>query len=308
MGTPAFAIPALDALIDAGHEVAGVFTRPDTRAGRGRRMRPPPVKAFAVERGLPVYQPRALRGNPSAVRQLGALAPDAIIVAAYGLFLPKDALDIPPLGCLNIHPSLLPRHRGASPVASAILAGDERSGATVMMLDEGMDTGPILAQLETLIEPDEDCERLTIRLFDMGTSLLVRALDDWAAGLIHPQPQDESLATTTRRLEREDGRIDWRLPASELERRVRAFTPWPGSFTAWDGRTLKIISARTADDVDAAGVGAGAVERLADGRIVVGAGAGALELGAIQLEGRRRAAAAEFARGYRDFIGATLGA
>ena len=182
MGTPEFAVPALGVLQDAGHDVVGVYTQPDRRSGRGRRLTAPPVKEFAEGRGLPVFQPASLREDAEARQRIAELAPDAIIVAAYGLFLPEDTLAVPRLGCLNIHPSLLPRHRGPSPVATAILEGDEATGVTIMLLDEGMDTGPILAQREARIGANETCDRLTTRLFDMGASLLVKTLKEWSAG------------------------------------------------------------------------------------------------------------------------------
>ena len=248
MGTPAFAVPALRALVERGHVVVGVYTQPDRRAGRGRKLRASPIKIFSEECGLPVFQPRSLRQDTESARsELAELAPDAVIVAAYGLFLPEKVLRLPRLGCLNIHPSLLPKHRGPSPVATAILDGDEATGVTIMLLDEGIDTGPILAQQETRIAADETAEGLTNRLFELGSNLLIDSLDRWEQGQIVPKPQNDDDASFTRRLEREDGRIDWNQSADSLARRVRAFTPWPGTFTTWRGRTLKVLRARPAD-------------------------------------------------------------
>lgn len=303
MGTPSFAVKTLSALIARGHEVAGVYTRPDRRAGRGRRPVAPPVKAFAAERGIPVFQPEALA--PDAVSQLAALAPDAIAVAAYGVFLPKAALDLPRLGCVNIHPSLLPKHRGASPVAASILEGEEIAGVSVMLIDEGMDTGPILAQRRTPILPSERADALTDRLFATGSALLVDALDDWSAGRITPRPQDETQATTTRRLTREDGRADWTQPAAALELKLRAHHPWPGTFTSWRGKNLKIWNARATSAEGASGE-PGTVFRTTNGGIAALAGEGALELLEAQLEGGKRLSASDFSRG-RDFIGSRLG-
>ena len=306
MGTPAFAVPALRALVERGHVVAGVYTQPDRRAGRGRKMRASPVKAFAEERGLSIFQPSSLRQDAEARSELADLAPDAIIVAAYGLFLPEEVLQLPRLGCLNIHPSLLPRHRGASPVATAILDGDEVSGVTIILLDEGVDTGPILAQRETKISEDETAEGLTERLFSLGSELLTDTLDLWNRGHIAPTPQNDDYASVTRRLAREDGRIDWSQSADTLARRVRAFTPWPGTFTTWRGRTLKILGARP---VEGALEGTpGTVVRLDDSTIAVFAGKGALAVERLQLEGRRTMDAADFVRGYHDFVGSSLGA
>lgn len=303
MGTPAFAVKPLSALLARGHELVGVYTRPDRRAGRGRRPAPPPVKTFAQKRGIPVFQPETL--SPDAAAQLAALAPDAVIVAAYGVFLPKAALDLPRLGCLNIHPSLLPKHRGASPVATSILEGDQTTGVSVMLLDEGMDTGPILAQRRTDILPSERADALTERLFDMGSALLIEALDNWSAGLISPIPQDDSLATFTRRLTREDGRIDWTQPAAALERKNRALHPWPGTFTTWRGENIKIWRAQAADSESAPGE-PGTVFRTKAGGVAATAGEGALELLEIQLQGGRRMPAADFSAG-RDFVYSVLG-
>ena len=304
MGTPRFAVKTLSALIARGHEAVGVYTRPDRRAGRGRRPSPPPVKAFAEKRGIPVFQPESL--TTDAVSQLAALAPDAIAVAAYGVFLPKAALELPRLGCVNIHPSLLPKHRGAAPVAASILEGAEVAGVSVMLIDEGTDTGPILAQRRTAILPSERADALTDRLFDMGSALLVEALDDWSAGRISPRPQDDALATATRRLTREDGRVDWTESAAALTLKLRAFHPWPGTFTKWRGKNLKIWNARATDAQGAAGGEPGTVFRMSGGGVAATAGEGALELLVRQLEGGKRLSAADFSRG-RDFIGARLG-
>ena len=307
MGTPAFAVPALRALVERGHVVAGVYTQPDRRAGRGRKLRASPIKIFSEECGLPVFQPRSLRQDSESARSdLAELAADAVIVAAYGLFLPDEVLRLPRLGCLNIHPSLLPRHRGPSPVTTAILDGDEATGVTIMLLDEGMDTGPILAQQETRVAADETAEELTERLFELGANLLVDSLDRWEQGQIVPTPQNDDAASTTRRLEREDGRIDWNESADSIARRVRAFTPWPGTFTTWRGRTLKVLSARSLD-VSLDGT-PGTVVRLEDSTIAVLTGSGALAVHNLQIEGRLAMSPADFVRGYGDFIGSILSA
>ena len=306
MGTPKFAVPALRALVERGHVVAGVFTQPDRRAGRGRKLRASPIKIFSEECGLPVFQPRSLRQDTESARSdLAELAPDAVIVAAYGLFLPEEVLQLPRLGCLNIHPSLLPKHRGPSPVATAILNGDEATGVTIMLLDEGIDTGPILAQQETRIAADETAEGLTNRLFELGSNLLIDSLDRWEQGQIVPKPQSDDDASFTRRLEREDGRIDWNQSADSLARRVRAFTPWPGAFTTWRGRTLKVLSARSLD-VSLDGT-SGTVVRIEDSTIAVLTGSGALAVHNLQIEGRLAMSPADFVRGYGDFVGSILG-
>lgn len=306
MGTPAFAVPSLDALLRRGYDVVGVFTQPDRRAGRGRRVRPSPVKAFAEDRYLPVFQPASLRSDQAACDQITGLEPDAIVVAAYGLFLPKVVLETPDFGCLNIHPSLLPKYRGPSPVISAILEGEETTGVTIMLLDEGMDTGPLLAQESVVIGNQETADELTHRLFELGADLLVRTLDEMVRGAITPSTQNDDDATTTRLLKREDGLLDWSESADAIERRIRAFTPWPGTFTSWDGRTVKILSGRvTSNDCGAV---PGTVLECEGGRVAVATGLGGLELLEVQLEGRARSGAADFARGQRDFIGSVLGA
>ena len=305
MGTPAFAIPALDALLDANCDIIGVYTQPDRRSGRGRRLTAPPVKQAAIERGLAVFQPSSLRRDEEARRHIASLAPDIIVVVAYGLFLPSDTLRVPPLGALNIHPSLLPRHRGPSPVATAILEGDALTGVTIMQLDEGMDSGPIIAQRQTPIGAEETAEDLTVRLFDMGAELLADTIYPWRDGGIAPVPQSEADATITRLLKREDGAIDWAQPAEQIARQIRAFHPWPGSFTHWGGRQLKVHDASAVSTVER--VVPGTVRELPEG-VSVETGTGALLLRRVQIEGRQAADISDFVRGYRDFVGSLLGA
>ncbi len=305
-GTPAFAVPSLDALLRRGHNIVGVFTQPDRPAGRGRRLRPSPVKEFVEQHDLPVFQPATLRSNEDACSQIVDLEPDAIVVAAYGLFLPKIVLEAPKYGCLNIHPSLLPKYRGPSPVISAILAGEETSGVSIMLLDEGMDTGPILAQESVAIGLDETSDGLTLRLFELGADLLVQTLDDWVGGVITPSRQNDDEATITRLLKREDGLLDWSADAIAIERKIRALTPWPGTFTSWNDRTLKVLSGRSIPHHPVAAPGT--VLDCEGGRVAVATGSGALELLEVQLEGRARSRASDFARGQRDFIGSVLGA
>lgn len=306
MGTPQFAVPALTALMDAGCDVVGVYTQPDRRSGRGRRRAASPVKQAALERGLPVFQPTSLRRDAAARAQLAALEPHLIVVAAYGLFLPPDTLRLPPLGALNIHPSLLPRYRGPSPVAAAILADDAATGVTVIQLDEGMDSGPILAQYETPICAAETADTLTARLFEMGAALLADVLPKWRSGDIAPAPQDESGATITRLLSREDGAIDWHMTAAQIARQARAYHPWPGSFTHWRGRLLKVLKCSPLQsDADSP---PGRVIALPDGvGVGVATGEGVLALRRLQLEGRQAVGASEFVQGYGDFVGSTLG-
>ena len=308
MGTPAFSVPVLAAFMDAGHRVVGVYTRPDRPTGRGRAMAAPEVKRYAQDKGLPVFQPASLRRDAAATDELRSLSADVLVVAAYGLFLPKAALAGPALGALNVHPSLLPKYRGPSPVASAILSGDSATGVTIMQVDEGIDSGPIVAQRESAIGHDETAEDLTLRLFQEGGNLLVEVLPRWARGEIEAQAQDEGAATTTSRLQREDGRIDWSDPAVEIALQVRAFHPWPGSHTSWRGRSLKIVAATVWEGSEHPPAAPGEVVSLADGGVGAGTGLGLLRLRRVQVEGRRAVDALEFVQGHRDFVGSRLGA
>src|ERR671939_1055008 len=246
MGTPALALPSLRALLSlsdvAGRpaRVVAVVTQPDRPAGRGGHIQASPVKIAALEAGVPVLQPARLR-RPEHVAELRAYEPDVIVVAAFAQILSLEVLDMPAYGCLNVHASLLPRWRGASPIAAAILAGDMTTGVTIMKMDAGLDTGPILAQRAETIRPDDTAATLTDRLATLGASLLVDTLGPWVAGQITPRPQDEAQATLTRPLQREDGLIDWgATAAATVARMVRAYDPWPGAYTHQTGRMLKL--------------------------------------------------------------------
>lgn len=302
MGTPDFAVPVLSRLVEAGHDIAAVYSQPDRPAGRGRRLVPTPTKLFAEERGIEVRQPKSLRSEDGC-KALAALCPEVVVVTAYGLFLPAEALEIPPLGCLNIHPSLLPRYRGPSPVVSAILNGDDEAGVTIMKLDEGMDSGPILAQERVSIDEEETAPVLTRRLFDLGADLLVDTLPRWVSGDIQATPQDESHATFTSLVKKEDGEIDWTGDAERIARMVRAYEPWPGTFTRWDGKLLKILGA-TSMPGDAP---PGQVVGLDGCGVGIGTGDSLLAVNRLQNEGRRPSDAQDFVRGYPDFVGAELG-
>jgi methionyl-tRNA formyltransferase len=253
---------------------------------------------------LRVETPAGLRGE-GAQRTLAAFGADAFVVVAYGRFLPPEALAMPALGVVNIHPSLLPRYRGPSPVATALLDGAAETGVTLMLLDEGMDTGPILAQSAPVrLKGDERAGELTARLFEIGAEMLPAALDGLADGSLTPGPQDDALATVTRLVDKDDGRIDWARPASETERAVRAYDPWPGAFTTWDGRTLKIVEARVAR-AEAAGTPGQVTVR--DRRIFIATGSGTLEAVALQLEGKRTSSARDFLNGNPAIENAVLG-
>ncbi|GBD11874.1 Methionyl-tRNA formyltransferase [bacterium HR23] len=306
MGTPAFALPVLEALAEAGHHISGVFTQPDKPAGRGRVLEPPPVKVWAEGKGIPVFQPPSLR-RPEAQETLRRLAPEVIVVSAYGKILPPEVLAIPPLGCLNLHPSLLPRYRGPSPVQSAILNGDPVTGVTVMLMDAGLDTGPILSQQEEPIRDEDTAGTLTERLFRLGATLLVHTLERWARGKISPIPQDPSQATTTRLLKKEDGLLDFTQPAVRLWRMVRAYDPWPGTFTRWKGKVLKVLEARPwAEDTPHRPGTVVPLPPHAPAPAGVQTGEGVLALLRLHLEGKRPLGCREFLLGYGDFLGARL--
>ena len=307
MGTPTFAVPVLAGLTGLERcEVVAVYTPPDRPAGRGRQSQSSPVKDFAVEHGLPVKQPANFRSAETQA-ELAAQEPDAIIVAAYGKLLPKPVLEVAPLGCLNIHPSLLPRHRGPSPVATTILNGDRVTGVTVMLLDEGMDTGPLIAQHEFFLKGDETAEGLTAALFELGGKVLAESLPQWRSGELLAEPQDESLASVTRKLERANGLADWTLTADDLERQARAFTPWPGLFTNWNGSGLKLVSvAAVFSDSDEFTPGEVVGTDHPDIPASVATSSGFLGLKTVQLEGKRPVNVKDFLNGSSDFIGSRL--
>ncbi len=317
MGTPEFAVPSLHLLADRsprgrlwaeGLDIAGVVTRPDKPAGRGRQIISSPVKQYAAERGIPVYQPGSLR-KPESLKLLRDLAPDVIIVVAFGQILPKEVLELPPHCCLNVHASLLPRHRGASPIASAILDGDSETGVTIMQMDEGLDTGPIISQHAIPIRPDDTTGTLSTRLADIGARLLVETLPYWLAEGIECREQDEHHATKTNLLTKEDGRLDWTQPAVVLDRRVRAVTPWPGAFTTWDRRLVKIQRAHPLE-VPSAGRAPGQCFVTGEGNsrtLAVVCGQGVIALDVIQLEGKRAMPAADAMRGHPALAEATFG-
>ena len=309
MGTPAFAVPSLRRLAqESALEVVGVVTRPDKPVGRGRQLVYSPVKQFALDAGLPVLQPGPLR-QPEAQATLAALAPDLIVVAAFGQILPRAALALPPRGCLNVHASLLPRWRGASPIAAAIRAGDTETGVTIMLMDEGLDTGAIVSRRATPIAADETTGALTERLAELGAELLRDTLPAWLAGEITPASQDSAAATMTRPLRKEDGRLDWRLPASELSRLARSVTPWPGAFTTWQGKLLKTLQVAPLSRDTALPPGTCYPLPTGDphGALACACGEGALALQVVQLEGKRAVPSADALRGYPALAHATLG-
>jgi len=305
MGTPEYAIPSLVAL-NAHHQVTLVVTQPDRRQGRGRKTSYSPVKAFALEHDLPIWQPSTLRTG-EAVERLREAHADVYVTAAIGLILPADVLALPPHGCINVHASLLPRWRGAAPVSAAILHGDAETGITLMRTDVGLDTGPILAQARCPVRPDDTTETLTPRLALLGANLLTETLPRWLSGQVVPRPQPDEGITYAPRLKKTDGRIDWQQPADHIERMVRAYTPWPGTHTIFGEQSLKILRARALCDWQGAEP-PGRVLALGDKQIAVVTGQGALALQEIQLAGKRAMSPDAFCRGYGDFVGSTLGA
>jgi methionyl-tRNA formyltransferase len=298
MGSPEFSIPALRGLAER-YQVVGVVTQPDRPAGRGRVLTPPPVKNLAQELGLPVIQPRRLK-EPQAMQQLHKWQPELIVVAAFGQILRADVLELPRYGCVNVHASLLPRWRGAAPVQAAILNGDAETGITIMLMDPGVDTGPLLSQRALPILPQDTGGSLSERLSALGAELLLETLPGYLSGEIQPQPQEETGATYAPMLKKEDGRLDFSQTAGQLERRVRAFNPWPGSFMVWQGQPLKIHRARA---VSASRWNVPCSRCSYDGLPAVGTGRGLLVLEQVQPAGKRPVSGEDFLRGARGWEG-----
>jgi methionyl-tRNA formyltransferase len=299
IGTGEIGVPVLRSLLNStAHELVGVVTQPDKPVGREQRIEAPPIKAALAGRAFPILQPARIK-REEAVAEIRALAPDVIVVMAYGQILPRSVLEIAPVPCLNLHASLLPRHRGAAPIQAAIVAGDRETGITVMYMDEGLDTGDILLQSRLEIAQDETGGSLHDRLAQIAPATLDETLTHLQDGNAPRIPQDSSAATYAPKLEREHGRIDWTESAALIERKIRAFDPWPGAFTLLRSETgrerkLKIFTAKVVATANSA---PGEILRF-DGGIVIGAKDGGLELGEVQLEGKRRMGAAEFLRGY----------
>ncbi len=321
MGTPYFAVPALEALIEhaapgkllpEGYEIVTVVTRPDKPAGRGREIVYSPVKQTALAHNLPVWQPGSFKKAENSAA-LAAFRADLYIVAAFGQILPQSVLDQPKHGTLNIHASLLPKYRGADPIAEAILQGETESGVTIMLLDAGIDTGPTLLSRSLPLAEDETTGSLTTKLAALGAQALLEALPQWIAGSITPQPQDELRATHTRMLRKEDGLLSWTKPAAVLARQVRAYTPWPGSYTHWNGKLLKILEAHALPveiDTLEQTVQPGLVSTREDAAhqvLAVVTGSGFLIVTRVQLEGKKAMSAEEFLRGYGQIAGHILG-
>jgi methionyl-tRNA formyltransferase len=293
MGTPDYAAVSLQKLYDEGFEVCGVFSQPDKPRGRGMKLTPSPVKALASEHGTPVYTPRKLRDG-TALAKIRALEPDVIAVVAYGRILPDDILNYPRLGCINLHGSLLPKYRGASPIQSAIIGGEAETGVTTMLTALGMDTGDILLQARTPIGENETYGELSERLADIGAALLCRTLDALEAGTLSPVPQNAEAATVCHMLTKEDGRIDFANPCKAVHDLVRGTNPWPGAFALLDGQPLKVWETRRSDVLLDAPAGTLAEQ---NGRLYVQCADGALEILSLQASGKKRMDAAAFVRG-----------
>lgn len=299
LGTPDFAVPSLDALTGAGHEVACVVCQPDRPAGRGQALREPATKRWARARGIPVLQPEKVRDGRLAA-DLSRLSPDLLAVAAYGRILGKDLLDLAPHGAVNVHGSLLPRYRGAAPIQWAVAQGERETGVSIMQVDEGLDSGDVLLQRALSIAPEDTAETLSPRLARLGGEALVEALRLVERGEVVPVRQDASRATLAPVLTREHGRIDWTLPAARIRDRLRGFSPWPGAWTTLDGKVLKILAA-AAEEAAPAGPESrpGGAAKVPGLGIAVACGSGALLVTEVQPEGRRRQGALEFLSGLR---------
>jgi methionyl-tRNA formyltransferase len=303
-GTPDFAVPALEAIAASGHTLQAVYTQPDRPAGRGRKLGEGAVKQAAVRLGLPIEQPVTLK-EPDAVARLAGHRPDAVVVAAYGLLLPQAILDVPPRGCFNIHASLLPRWRGAAPIQHALLAGDPETGISIMRMEAGLDTGPILSRCPHAIGVADTAASLHDALAVLGARLIVAALDDLAAGVARFEQQDPRLATRAPKITKAQAAIDWTCPAGTIERMVRAFNPWPVAETRLGGRQLRIWQGRVAPPPSSLPK-PGTVLAAGPEGIFVMTGAGTLVIDRLQLAGRRALGAAEFIRAH-DIVGAVLG-
>lgn len=304
MGTPDFAVPALEALAAAGHEIGYVVTQPDAVRDRGKKVKMTPVKEKALELGIEVLQPERVKGDDGFFETISAFEPDLIAVAAYGQILPKNVLELPKLGCVNIHGSLLPRWRGAAPIQRAIQAGDEETGITIMYMEEGLDTGAMLSKRSTPIA-DKNGEQLHDELAVMGAQLLVETLPKLEAGEIEPEAQDDSLSTYAKMLSKKEGQIDFTKSPEEIERMIRAFDSWPGAYTSYGDKVMKIWKA----DVKPAGkdAAAGTITAVGKEGIEISAGGGTLVAQIIQMPGKKRVAVSEYLKGNTVEIGTVLG-
>lgn len=302
MGTPDFAVPSLKALIDSEHEVIAVVAQPDKPKGRGRKLAPPPTKVLADQHNIPILQPEKVR-TEEFFSQLQGLSPDLICVTAYGKIIPKNILELPKHGCINVHASLLPKYRGAAPINWAIVRGEKQTGITTMLMDEGMDTGDMLLKKEIQIQDEDDAGSLSEKLSQLGGALLLETISDLEQGSLSPSKQDESQATYAPILKKSDGEIKWEKPALELWNLIRGMNPWPGTFTKLENKSLKIYKSKLAD-------GEGSSGEVLDsdpGTLRVSTGEGALEILELQLEGSKKMDTKSFLSGRKIEKGAMLG-
>ena len=281
LGTPEFAAVILEKLINAGHRPEAVVCNPDELIGRKKVLTSPPVKVLAEKFNVSIFQPEKLHNNSEFLKQIKKINPDLAIVAAYGKIIPKNILDIPRYGTINIHPSLLPKYRGASPIQNTILNGDKKTGVTIMKLDEEMDHGGIISNMEVQISKNDTCESLSQKLAISGAEILIKTIPDYISEKIKPIEQNHSKATYTKIIKKEDGKIDWSKSANEIERMTRAFYPWPTAWTVWKGKTFKILEAEVCN--------------------------GKLEIKKLQLEGGKALSIKEFLNGHKDFVGSAFG-
>ncbi|MBN2238583.1 MAG: methionyl-tRNA formyltransferase [Dehalococcoidales bacterium] len=304
MGTPWFSVPTLRRLADGGYEIAAVYTQPDRESGRGRSVSISPVKKAALEYEIPVEQPENFR-DTAVVEKLASYRPEVVVVYSYGQILPQTVLDIAPLGCINVHPSLLPKYRGAAPVISAVLGGDAFTGVTIMKMARTLDTGDILMQSQVQVADTDTAGILTRKLSLVASLMIPDLLPRLERGQITPRQQNDSLATYCSQLSKKDGEIDWSLPAVDIWRRVRAYNPWPGSYTTWRGKQLKIDTARVLPGIDNASPGR--IVALPDKKVLgIATGEGILGVTMLQLEGKKLMPAADFKQGHRDIEGELL--
>lgn len=301
MGTPEFAVPSLKALCENGYEVVGVFTQPDRPKGRGNKMTASPVKEYAVIQGIPVYQPQRIRRD--GVEDLKALAPDLCVTAAFGQILSQEILDIPPMGNINVHASLLPRHRGSAPINWAILQGDKQAGVTTMMMDKGIDTGDMLLKSATDILPGETAGELTLRMSRMGAELLLETLEQLKTGTLVRIPQDEAAMTYDPMLDKAMGIVDWTLPAADIVNRIHGLNPWPGCSTAFQGGRLKLLRAQAAEGAGQPGEIIGADAKAG---LTIACGEGAVNILQLQAPGGKPMNAKDYLRGHPMTVGAIL--
>jgi methionyl-tRNA formyltransferase len=301
MGTPQFAVPTLERIVEASHEVVAVYTQPDRPKGRGQQLSFPPVKEAALRLGLDLQQPQRVR-RPEVVQQLAAVQARCMVVVGYGQIIPQSIIDLPPLGIVNVHASLLPKYRGAAPIQWAIARGETCTGVTTMRIDAGLDTGDMLLKWETGIGPEETAIDLAVRLSVAGADLLIQTLHGLEAGTITPIPQGDAEATLAPIIKKEDGRIDWNWPAREIVNRSRGLAPWPGAYTKFRGRQFNIWRARVSGESVEPGMLMNRGKRL-----LAGAGDGSVELVEVQLEGRKRVDVAAFLNGYQVKAGERLG-